>query len=300
MSSVTEVAAAPPASARRPPSEPALARAHRHRTADVHGHPRQPRHDERPARAARRVRGIRRGAAVVHERLHPRVREHDPHGRGPRRPVRSANALPHRHRRVHAELGVRRTRRRSRPAHRRPRTAGLRRRGDHAALAHAARRFGAARAASARDRHLGRRRRPRRRDRAAHRRRRDRGLGLAGDLLDQRARRRRVDRARPARAAEQLRRPAPRRHRGPRALGPRPARHSSSASCAATKPAGTASRCSAASSRGGILLVAFVLWEGARDGAAAAAAAVPRPQLLAWRTSWASASASARSGRSSS
>ena len=129
MSSAIEAAPAPRTAhaRRRSPSEPALARARRDRPADVHGHPRQPRDDERPARAARGVRGIRRGAAVVHERVHARLREHDPHGRRPRRPVRPAHAVPHRHRRLHAELGVRSPRRRPRPAHRRPGAAGLRR-----------------------------------------------------------------------------------------------------------------------------------------------------------------------------
>ena len=153
---------------------------------DVHGDPRQPRHDQRAPGAARAARRERRRAAVVRQRVHAGVRERDPHRVGARRPVRPAHRLRHRHRGLRHRLGARRAQHRSRAADRGPGAAGLRRRRRAAAVARAHRRRRRARAPAARDRHLGRHLGPRRRGRTARRRRGHGGLELAGDLLDQR------------------------------------------------------------------------------------------------------------------
>ena len=154
-------------------------------------------------------------------------------------------------------------------------------------------------APAARDRHLGRNRGPRRRGRSAHRRRRARGLELAGHLLDQRARRPARPSADPRGAAQQLRRQAARRRRRPRARRARRARdrvrHRARQRRGLGQPRGDRL------ARRGNRATRGVPAVGApHPGAAAAAPAVPRPQLLDRQCGRDSGSASACSARSSS
>ena len=69
---------------------------------DVHGDARQPRDDQRASGAARATRRDGGGAAVVRQRVHALVREHDPRRLGARRPIRPADRLHDRHRDLRA------------------------------------------------------------------------------------------------------------------------------------------------------------------------------------------------------
>ena len=140
-----------PAPAELPVAPPPVRAAPRHRRRarrrlrpDVHGHPRQPRHDHRAARPAHRAVGHARAAAVDGERLHAQLRHPDDRRRDPGRPVGTPPGVRRRHRRVRARLDRVRPGHERRDAHRRPRGAGRRRRGDHAAVPHPARRRGPA------------------------------------------------------------------------------------------------------------------------------------------------------------
>ncbi len=106
---------------------------------DVHVHAGQPRDDQRPPRDQPAIWAPRsRSCSGSSTRTPSRLRGLHPVRRRPRRPVRPPNGVRRRHRRVHPRLGVLGAQHRAVDAHPRPGGAGTRRRGDHAALAHAA------------------------------------------------------------------------------------------------------------------------------------------------------------------
>ena len=141
-------------------------------------------------------------------------------GRGARRSLRAQADVRDRPLNLHGGLGRRRACAEHRPARRRARGAGRRRRDRHAAHAHAACRGLPGRAPRDGDRRVVGRQRDRRRDRPARRRRGRAGHLLALDLLDQRPARSRPDPARRAPADGESR---PLRHARPARPGLRPA-----------------------------------------------------------------------------
>ena len=117
-----------PAELRRSRHRPAAPPGHRRRPRrrvrpDVHGHPRQPRHDHRAARPAHRAVRHARAAPVDGERLHAQLRHADDRRRDARRPAGSPPGVRRRHRRVRARLDRVRPGHERRDAHRRPRAS---------------------------------------------------------------------------------------------------------------------------------------------------------------------------------
>ena len=189
----------------------------------VHGGPRQPRRDDRPAGHPGELPGRPVRARVDRQRLHADVRRPAADRRRARRPLRPQADVHHRPRDLHRRLGHRRPLVVVGDAHRRPGDPGRRRRDRHPAHPDDPVGRGAGRAARGRPRRVGRDRRPGHRHRAGRRRGDRRGTRLAVDLLDQRPDRAHRDpagalpadrdlrpeaAARPARSGHHHRRPA--------------------------------------------------------------------------------------------